>query len=462
LNRGLEPIKRAAPLWFGEAIHYAFKDYHGPKQQPTIQDSFLEFSRLSYETYGDRLPDDFHDLKILGIGMLDHYMHWLEKRDPLQTHVVDGVPQVEVTFEITLPVDPEIMGLASVDQVVYRGTFDRIIIDPILMQLWIVEYKTAAVIEQGTLLVDPQVSAYMWAASCVYDLPVAGVIYQQHLKTVPKPARILKNGTVSAAQNQLTNWRLYRQALVDVYGSPAQSSNKHVELLNAFAYQENIDKDRFIQRTRVYRNDHQVQAEGEKIILVTEDMINPHTPMYPHAGRHCLMCPFMSPCTSLDDGSDFEAELNDRGTYVVRSRASSEWEILSHTALGGVLYNKEAIVRHDRSGKSYRERGRLDSAGSTETEYDPRTGTYYTSSPADPYTEANERSNPFLSLSLSTPDHEPEPSGDTSGPDGNEDPDTSTGTDTAAETWDCSNWDGSSNTSEQAGVQHPAVSEATD
>jgi hypothetical protein len=388
LNRGLEPVKKAAPLWFGEGIHYALKDFHGPKLLPTIQQSFEEFSRLSYETYPDRLPDNFDDLRLLGKGMLDHYERWLERRDPLETHVVDGVPQVEVTFEIRLPINPELLALSGIDIVVYRGTFDRISIDRQMNALWIVEYKTAAQLEQGALLVDPQVSAYMWAASCVYDLPIAGVIYQQHWKNVPKPARILKNGTVSAAQNQLTNHRLYRQALVDVYGDPRKSSDKHVMLLNQFAYQETTDKDRFIQRTKVYRNQHQIEAEGEKIIMEVEEMINPNTPMYPAPGRNCLMCPFMSPCASIDDGSDFEAELNDRSIYNVRSRASSEWEILSHTALGGVLYNKEAILRHDRSGKPYVDHPRFVTGATIEHEHEPNVATSAR--------EADERANPFL------------------------------------------------------------------
>jgi hypothetical protein len=350
LNRGYEPVSKAAPLWFGETIHYALKEFHGHHRLPTIHDAFMEYVELCVAEYPKLLPPETPELIKLGLGMLDHYMMWLQRRDPLTTYVFNGVPQVEVAFEIELPVEQSLLDLIGVEKVVYRGTFDRISIDE-YGHLWIVEYKTAARIETGHLLVDPQVTAYCFAAQCIYDLPVVGVIYQQHRKDLPKPPRILKNGGVSEDKNQQTTHAMYREALMRVYGNKAHWSAKHYDVLNNLALKENMDKDNYIVRTRVHRNIQSLVNEQQKIMLEVNEMIDPGTPMYPHAGRHCPLCPFMSPCVSLDDGSDYLTELNDPDVYKKRTRASSEWEILSFDKLGGVLYSANAEVIHDRAGR---------------------------------------------------------------------------------------------------------------
>jgi hypothetical protein len=361
LNRALEATKQAAPLWFGTAVHHALKDYHG--YGVPLVESFMDFANACQRTHPKRLPDDFSELLDLGEGMLNHYMDWLVRRDPLETYVVNGVPQVEVAFEIELPVDPKLLAILDVDKVVYRGTWDRVIIDRTMGALFIQDYKTAARMEQAHLLMDPQIGKYLWAANCIYDLPVAGFIYQQHAKRVPKPARILQNGQVSSAKNQATTWSKYREALCAKYGKPQNSSNEHITLLNALALKETADRDDFIVRTRVTRNAHHLAREGERLLIEVHEMLNPNTPMIPHSGQHCGWCPFLSPCTSLEDGSDWEYELEDGELFVQRTRASSEWEILSHDKLGGTLYRKlghDAAKQFLPAGTSYDSRSAFD------------------------------------------------------------------------------------------------------
>jgi hypothetical protein len=350
LNQGFEPVTKASPLWFGETVHYALKEFHGPNNYPTIQDAFMGYTELCVHEYPKLMPQDTPELIKLGLGMLDHYMNWLQRRDPLTTYVHEGVPQVEVAFEIELPIDPNLLDKINVEKVVYRGTFDRIAIDE-NGHLWIVEYKTAIRVETGHLLLDPQVTAYCFAAQCIYDLPVVGVIYQQHRKKVPNPARILKNGSVSEASNQLTTHQLYREALVRTHGDKAYWTPKQVDVLNQLGLKETYDKDEFIIRTKVHRNIDSLVNEQQKILLEVHEMLDPRTAMYPHSGRHCTMCPFMSPCVSMDDGSDYNYELNDTDIFKRRTRASSEWELLSFDKLGGVLYSAKAEVIHDRAGR---------------------------------------------------------------------------------------------------------------
>lgn len=72
-----------------------------------------------------------------------------------------------------------------------------------------------------------------------------------------------------------------------------------------------MDADKFIRRDKVRRNQHQVESEAAKIMMEIEDMLNPDLPLYPNPDRSCqYMCPFVGPCVSLDDGSDWEEELD--------------------------------------------------------------------------------------------------------------------------------------------------------
>jgi hypothetical protein len=254
------------------------------------------------------LPVDIADLIVLGKGMLNYYENeWLVARDPLTTFWYNGVPQVEVNFRIKLPYNAQKFGFAGVE---YSGTIDRIVIDQ-WGQLWIVEYKTAKQIQTLHFAHDGQVSSYCWAGDYLYPgHSVAGVIYQQHRKSLPEDPPVLMNGKLSSAKNMLTTHRHYRQALVNHYGDIKNAPSANVDLLNSLARQENEEWDKFIRRDRVERNEVQRQAEGAKILLELDDMLNPNLPLYPNPTRECThMCAFNNACVSMDDGSDWQSEL---------------------------------------------------------------------------------------------------------------------------------------------------------
>jgi hypothetical protein len=311
LRHNLGPIKKAAPLWLGSGIHFALEDYHADKLYPTAAAAFEAYCKASLtlakkQNLKTSLPEDFDELVELGTGMMDYYELWLRSRDPLRTYIFNGVPQVEVNFKIRLPW-PD--GLYDLDEVYYSGQIDRVIQDDDGM-LWLVEYKTAKAIQTNHYLTDPQVTSYCWAASCVYDAPVAGVIYQQHRKTLPKDPRILANGSVSVAENQITSHRAYREALIKVYGGVQLAPKANIDYLNNLADREQPAGDPFIRRDRLFRNRNHIEAEGEKILAEAYDMLNPDLPLYPNPTRTCSFdCTFGSACVSLDDGSDFEYEL---------------------------------------------------------------------------------------------------------------------------------------------------------
>lgn len=324
LKRNLGSKQLAAPLWFGSAIHFALEDYHGWNKFGHPKEAFKAYCIATSKNYLRDLPSDAQEHFQLGQAMMDYYVdYWLGSygRKPDETYWAPnpetGVlePQVEVNFEIPIPIDDHPILRAfcdrmGVDVVLYRGTIDRVCIDSDGF-LWVDEYKTAKVAATMHYSTDPQVTTYVWAAGVIYDKPVAGVIYHQFVKKSPNPPPLLSTGKISTAANLVSSWPLYREALEGLYESIAKAPAKNQEKLNELAKSETEDRDRYIVRDRIFRNSTQCQSEAFKILLEQEDMLNPDLPLYPNPTRDCSrMCSFLSPCIGMDDGSDWEALLD--------------------------------------------------------------------------------------------------------------------------------------------------------
>lgn len=308
MNLGMK--EGASPLWMGSGFHFALEDFHGLQKFTRASDAFSKYAEATKRKDPKGLPATYLEDWELCNAMLDYYQFdWLKHRKPLETYVHNGIPQVEVNFRVEIPIDPTYLKECGFDRCVYSGTLDRVCVDE-WGQLWIVEYKTAKQIQTLHLANDSQVSSYCWAGPYIYGLPVVGVIYQQHRKDLPKPPKLLATGRLSLAKDQLTTRPLFRQALINQYGSVERAPGEYVEYLNELAKKETIEGDKFVDRRKIQRNDNQVQAEAEKIVMEAMEMINPNTPLYPNPTRDCqFMCSFNGPCVSLDDGSDWEYEL---------------------------------------------------------------------------------------------------------------------------------------------------------
>jgi len=117
---------------------------------------------------------------------------------------------------------------------------------------------------------------------------------------------------------------MYREVLMDVYGDPKNFPADNLRYLNKLVTEEEDDADSFIRRDKIYRNEHQVAAQGEKILLEVEDMLREELPLYPNPSKDCTwLCPLESACVAMDDGSDYEGLLN--SLTVNREEVSDKW-----------------------------------------------------------------------------------------------------------------------------------------
>ncbi len=326
LGHYLEQDVKSAPLWLGTGVHFSLEDVHGYKRYPSGADALRAYTNACKTVGSHTLPDGWKEQLELGCGMMDYYEdHWLHNRDSLKTYYVDEVPQCEAKFSIPLTefCPPDLLEKYDVNSVTYQGTLDRVTIDED-GNLWVNEYKTAKAFATRHFETDCQVSAYVWAASCVYSKPIAGVIYQQHRKDLPELPRVLSTGKFSLNKQQLTTHHLYREALLNLYGRPEKFPLEYVQFLGHLAEQEHENSDKYVRRDIVFRTKHQIAAEGEKIILELEDMLNENLPLYPNPTRDCAWdCDFQSPCISMDDGSDWEDDLSSR--TIERSKETDPW-----------------------------------------------------------------------------------------------------------------------------------------
>lgn len=328
-------------LWFGTGIHYALEDFHGYNLYKHPARAFLAYVHATQEAR--ILPESWAEHQKLGVAIMSYYAdEWLRHRDPLTTYVEDGIPQVEVNFAIDL-------GVKTSDgrQALYGVTLDRVVIDE-WDRLWIVEAKTAKQLRSLHLDVDDQVTGYAWAAWRKYGRPVAGVIYQQFLKRVPLMPKILSTGKVSTDKRQATSAALYAKVLTDIYGSPELSPPENIGCLNSLRAMEDEDRDKFIVRHRIERNENQLRSFEDKIHMELEDIANPNLPLYPNPAWTCDWCPLQVPCVAMDSKEDWEkvleefSQVTDDG-LTAREKEQIKWRNLLPEPSKLPLLSEEAV-----------------------------------------------------------------------------------------------------------------------
>lgn len=322
LRRNLTPAERPSYFWLGTGGHFAMEDWHGHNYYGSpikAFEAYCDASVVAGRNHRIQPPDDFEEQKALGIGILQHYMDWCKTRNPLETVWINGEPQVEVKCLIPLPI-PE--GVTAYDEIYYQITLDRLVI--IDGEYWIADWKFFKSFSTTPLDWHGQLSAYIWAASTMWDVPIAGGILHEFRKTVPEMPRILKAGTLSVAKDQLTSHALYRQAMIDMFGEVHKAPAGNIECLNHLAMQENEHMDRFIKRTFTRRTPAQIESEGTRVMMELEEMLHPNLALYTNPTKDCGWdCSFNEICLMMDRDDDWDNVLRD--VSVSRAEESEEW-----------------------------------------------------------------------------------------------------------------------------------------
>jgi len=312
-------------LWFGTGIHFAMEDYHGYRRFSSPMHAFQAYYDAFETYYPEYMPVEHEDLLELGLQMLDYYPLWLRQRNEFETLWIDGKPQVEVEFSIEIPELSKYAGKT----VVYQGAFDRVVVDP-HGRLWLMDYKTASRFDTDKLELDPQVSAYCWAAEQYYEREVEGMIYLQLKKSTPQYPKVLAKGGLSVDKRQYTTYNLFRIALTDLGYDLESLPPKYDEYLQYLLEQETLDGDRFIRWDRVRRNAYFKESEYNLIVTEGYDMLDPNVRLYPNPTPQCAgSCDFRCVCLAMRDGSDYQwmlEEMYERKEETVNWRDKIVWQ----------------------------------------------------------------------------------------------------------------------------------------
>lgn len=327
-------------MWLGSMGHFALEDRHGPQIWNTASDAARAWAAAHYE---EERPQEAGELVTLCSQILDYYVQWEERRENLLTTVyIDGRPMVEQKFSLRLEeleyyVDPETRERVTLkldaysngywcdslgrtcekepDKVVpvYHGTIDRLVEDE-HGRWWIMDYKFVKNFTDRRILdLDIQMEAYVWAAEQWFEHPIAGAIYAQIRKALPKEIKILKDGSLSVDKRQPTTHALYEEALIKHYGDVSKAPKKNIDFLNALAIQETVWSNKFINFEFLPKNEHQKIGTYKAIIEQGHDMLDPNTNFYPSPSRDCSWyCnDFYSVCLAMNEGADWEGLLRE-------------------------------------------------------------------------------------------------------------------------------------------------------
>ncbi len=309
LKRNLQVRDTPSYFWIGTGGHFALEDFHGHNHFGHPVEAFNAYVEACKEFQRKHkwgLPDDWDEQTTLAQGILEHYLIWMQGREHHETVWVDGQPQVEIRCEIPLPIEPP----PGFDVVVYQLTLDRLV--EIDGEYWITDYKFYKQFSSANLAYDAQCSAYIWGAQTIFEKPIAGAILHELVKKVPNEPRILSTGKLSYSATQSTTHRMYREALINIYGDVAKAPRPNVSCLNDLAHQESENRDNYIKRSWTRRTELQQQAQGSLILMEAQEMCNPDLPLYPNPTRDCSWdCSLQDICLMIDRDDDWETLLDD-------------------------------------------------------------------------------------------------------------------------------------------------------
>lgn len=331
-RRNLEPVRMNTPLMFGIAIHKGLEAYYDPERwhypvEVRTNLAITEFAlslgdhkakEVAAQGDGGSLDHDreqeYRDLEELGAGMLANYPDWAKERDEGITPIA-----VEKRYQVLIVDEDGVPIIIHNRPVVYQIRVDLIIRDK-HDRLWIWDHKTAASLgDLGFLDVDTQLSTYPWVVAQILGEYPQGVIYNELVKSVPHPPKVLKKGGLSIDKRQNTTYELFVEA-IEQYGLDRDDYEGMLDYLRT-------NPNEYYRRTPVLRTPEELNFQGQLVLQEVRDMLLGTTGegayLYPNPHKfNCNSCAFRVPCTIQNEQGDYEFVLNDSKLF--RQRDTSD------------------------------------------------------------------------------------------------------------------------------------------
>jgi len=307
-RQSIEPKRPATALWFGTGIHYALAEYYEKELDPGTAfekwaNEGIEAIRESQKGLWDDQLKELEDIRQLGVDMLDGYVTWASLADFKEGTGFKEVLLVEREFQVPIR-DAEgnplrfTDGAGQIWECHLVGRLDMIVQD-FDGRLWVLDHKTSKdKLDPEILIMDDQMTIYLWAAQQIFGVPFEGCYYNVLRKKVPRVPPVLKSGGLSQAKDIDTTYEVYMQAIEDNGLNP----DDYHKILDILQNKPNT----FYQREKVRRNQHEIVIAGALLVGEAVDMLNaPY--IYPNPTWDCKWdCDYKELCLATNRNDDVE------------------------------------------------------------------------------------------------------------------------------------------------------------
>ena len=309
-RQGLEPNRPAVALWFGTGIHHALELWYSG-QETDIAKAWLdwydtELARLeeSQTVLWDEQKKALEETRDLGQKMLEGYEIWASVEDYKPQFGFKKVLYTEREFAVYVP-DEHGQAYRFTDgngqewEIWLVGRLDMVVED-FDGRVWVLDHKTSKDrLDEDILILDDQMTMYLWAAQQILQHPIEGCYYNVLRKKLPVVPQVLASGKgLSKAKSIDTTYEVYLQAIEDNGFDPAD----YEEILGILANKRTA----FFERVKVHRNSHEIAMAGRMLLLEGIDMLNqPY--IYPNPTRDCKWkCDYKDLCLAMNRNDDVD------------------------------------------------------------------------------------------------------------------------------------------------------------
>jgi len=275
-------------MWGGGLGHVGLEGLYDadPMSLESCLSAYDQWTEQELETkkYADNY-DKLCDIATLIRGMLIHYVEWARKYDDFR------VIASEVPFKFELPhIGRNVYFEGTTDGYVQRKDG----------KYWFLEHKTTSRFPDGSVLfLDDQCRAYPWAARVsgrFLEREPVGMIYTFLFKALPAVPHLLKNGKRLSKDKRI-------KTTAEIYEQEIARQGFEVAQYRDFLAHLRRQPHRFFRRYYISLGERSLQAFGQQLINIGEEMVNPLTPIYPTRTWHdCQRCAFNIPCTMRSAG----------------------------------------------------------------------------------------------------------------------------------------------------------------
>lgn len=322
-RQGIEPNRPAVALWFGTGIHHALEMLYQRRATYGVDPAYVEemndrdyvhkvwtdwynkeLKRLeeSQTVLWDEQKQALEETQELGLRMLENYETWSSVADHNDGTGFKRVLYTEREFAVAIPDkngEPYHFtdGSGQVWEMWLVGRLDMVVED-FDGRIWVLDHKTSKDrLDEEILILDDQMTLYLWAAQQILQKPIEGCYYNVLRKKLPTVPEVLKSGkSLSKAKTIDTTYEVYLQAIEDNGFDPAD----YEDILDHLANK----KTGFFERVKVRRNQHELAMAGRMLLLEAIDMLNdPY--IYTNPTWDCKWkCDYKDLCLAMNRNDD--------------------------------------------------------------------------------------------------------------------------------------------------------------